>query len=337
MKNILLLVLVAGFATGCSTERILKIALNKNKPDHPFNPTGVPPEPDYALAGSWDTVQEQPVYLVDVFFLHPTTYLKPDGWNGPIADSSVLARNRMVRKVQLSAFYGTANLYMPRYRQATLYAFVDPETVGAQALTVAYEDVKRAFLYYLEHYNNGRPFFLAGHSQGSYLGKQLLKDVLQDETIRRRMIAAYLIGMEVTQQDTADFRGLPPCHAPGMTGCFVSYNTQEKGGFSLVRSPKETIAVNPLSWRDDEQYIPSSENLGALIGIGGTFEIIPAFTGARLDKGRLYVDKQFPYKKELNNGPNKGGLHNYHIFDYNFFYENIRENVRAQVAMYQKR
>ena len=54
-------------------------------------------------------------------------------------------------------------MYVPRYRQATLYSFADFGENGSKALEVAYQDVKESFLYFDLHIRKGRPFFIASH------------------------------------------------------------------------------------------------------------------------------------------------------------------------------
>jgi uncharacterized protein YneF (UPF0154 family) len=53
----------------------------------------------------------------------------------------------------------------------------------------------------LNNYNNGRPFILAGHSQGSNILLYLLSEYMKDNPkVYDRMIAAYVIGYSVTDQ-----------------------------------------------------------------------------------------------------------------------------------------
>ena len=100
--------------------------------------------------------------MADVFFVHPTGYLKAASWNGPIDDPDAVQAVSLVMKYLASSFNAGARVYAPRYRQATLYAFLDYETLsGVRALELAYSDVARAFDQYIAEYNQGRPFMLA--------------------------------------------------------------------------------------------------------------------------------------------------------------------------------
>ena len=45
------------------------------------------------------------------------------------------------------------------------------------ALDIAYQDCRDAFVYYINHFNQGRPFIIASHSQGSLHATRLLLDL----------------------------------------------------------------------------------------------------------------------------------------------------------------
>ena len=46
----------------------------------------------------------------------------------------------------------------------------------------------------MEKYNSGRPFFIAGHSQGALHGQRLVHEYISLNPNRQKFIAAYLIG-----------------------------------------------------------------------------------------------------------------------------------------------
>ena len=55
-------------------------------------------------------------------------------------------------------------------------------------------DVYAALDYYFEHYNQGRPFILASHYQGSMMLKIALRDYFREHAdYLERMVAAYVI------------------------------------------------------------------------------------------------------------------------------------------------
>ncbi|PKA05002.1 hypothetical protein CH375_07680 [Leptospira ellisii] len=312
------------------------------RPSGNFGERGNPPAPDYSLVSSWAALPEikdgadevpsgsdwkdgQNSALVDVFFIHPTTFFGRE-WNAPIDDRSVNERtdDGTVRK-QASVFNCCGRIYAPRYRQATLYSFLDADN-GRSALELAYQDILKSFEYYLEHRNGGRPFILASHSQGTFLAARLLSEKVDGKPLSKKMIAAYLIGGAVPLRS---YRRLPVCDTPTKNGCVIGWRTFEEEAAvpKLPHDPEPPfICVNPVSWKADETATKAEEHPG---GIDGTFtKIFPALCDVRCSKGILRISK-----------PNAGGYSrafqgNYHVFDYALFYQSIRNNVAERVKNY---
>lgn len=325
-------------------------------PTAPFDAAAAPPAPDYRDEANWaalpqrvdgadvvppdsGAVDRQREALVDVFFIYPTTYLLGGDWNAAvdnrlanrIADSGVLPQ-------QASAFNGVARVYAPRYRQASLGAQVQSEREGdkQQALMLALSDVVRAFDHYMAHDNEGRPFIIAGHSQGTMLGAELVKHLFNHyPQAVDRFIAAYLIGNAVGERQLSPT--LDVCAEPAQTGCYLGWNAVLEGGEGgdHWRGEGDTVCVNPLSWRFDEEPVAASENLGAipLVSLNGLARPAPQLTGARCDKGILRISR--PAAEGYSLGLFPGG--SYHTYDYNLFYMNIRANAEARVRAFLQR
>ena len=148
---------------------------------------------------------------VDVFYVHPTSYLG-SAWNGPVDDPALNAQtDELSTLIQASAFNGCCAVYGPRYRQAQGIAFVRPGPDAAAAIELAYGDVRAAFRFFLERHSRGRPFILAGHSQGSVLAARLLEQEIAGSALAERLVAAYLIGAPIPRRARA---GVPACAAP---------------------------------------------------------------------------------------------------------------------------
>ena len=104
---------------------------------------------------------------IDVFFVHPTLYERGRSWNAPLDQRRLNRRvDELPIRLQASAFAAGTRLYAPRYRQAHLGVFTWKDAESDRALDTAYADVRAAFVHYLTAWNAGRPFVLAGHSQG---------------------------------------------------------------------------------------------------------------------------------------------------------------------------
>ena len=77
---------------------------------------------------------------------------------------------------QATAFETVGNIYAPYYRQDNLSSVNREETIAGIPTT----DATAAFDYYIKHYNNGRPFILVGHSQGSDVMSNILSGYLKE-------------------------------------------------------------------------------------------------------------------------------------------------------------
>ena len=82
---------------------------------------------------------------VAVFFVHPTTYLDRRHWNAPLDDFESRRLAETVARAYASAFAGAEELWIPRYRQVTLGAFLSDSKDAEQAFELAHGDVLAAF------------------------------------------------------------------------------------------------------------------------------------------------------------------------------------------------
>lgn len=315
--------------------------------DAKFSGSTWPPVPDYSNQDHWaalpfkkdmaDTVpvitlsDNQASAQVDVFFIHPTLYLEQvEGrkyiWNADVNDSAMNAKvDGSSILNQASVFNGSCRVFAPRYRQAHITSFftLDRES-GEAALKLAYDDVKAAFQYYLNNYNQGRPFIIAGHSQGTRHGGMLIREMIEGKPLQEKLVAAYLVGMPVPQ---TFFKDLPVCAEPNQTNCFVTWATYQEGFLPKNYSSYEGgVCVNPLSWKTNEEAIPRSENLG---GITWKYDKVKRkINGAQVHNGILWIDKpHVPGRMFIK-------MDNYHVADYNLFWFNLRENVRERTEAF---
>jgi hypothetical protein len=307
------------------------------------------PAPNYAAAASWaalpghpSTAQQAPPGLppptpadtvADVFYLYPTTYFWRLGrWNAPMRLRRLhhyTARTSI--RVQASIFAGVGRLYAPHYRQATLYTYFDKQNPASQAAQeLAYADVKAAFQYYLAHYNHGRPFILAGHSQGGYHATRLLHELVDDNPqLRRQLVAAYLVGCQAKPDE---YQHLPALRDSLQTGGIIGWNTARRG--TDYPPYHGLLATNPLTWTLDTANAPAALNRGS---VPLSFKRIdPHLTAAQSHRGILWVDDPHRAGYPRLHIPGLKVLSvSYHIVDYNLFYLNVRENARARVRAWQ--
>jgi len=310
---------------------ITKLALHKIKPKHEYGAQDTSYIPDYHKDNSW-LVANNKNMPVDIFFIHPTSYKKDGQWNMDLDDTATIARTyrRSVRRI-LSIFKDLGNVYAPKYRQATFYAFIDTKGNGTKAIDLARKDVLKAFDYYIKNINHGRPFILAAHSQGSLISMDILPIIFNDSTLRKQLIAAYVVGWPIDLKYLEAHPEIKVCEDSTQTGCIISWNTETKhAGATIVN--KRSLCINPLNWSREEVHIDQSKNLGAVFYLDTKPDTIPQYIGAKCKNGILKVDK-VPNKDYLKGQYVLGLLHR---FDYNFFYMNVKHNAQQRIKAYFK-
>lgn len=300
------------------------------------------PPPDYAVEANWaalpfrsDAADEVPkpekwisdsLKEVDVFYIHPTMYGKGKYWNADVADKKQNAKvdSKPIR-YQATVFNESCRIYAPRYRQAIVDVFYHETPDGQKALDLAYEDVKRAFEYYLEHYNNGRPIIIASHSQGTCHSRRLLKDYFDGKPLSRQLVAAYAIGFTVRE---SMYTNLKMCDSPTETGCFVSWMSFKAGYEPTQNFSKLAQSLNPLTWTSNPLPAGRENNLGSK-GISFNRRFSHATSAIIHDNGQggtiLWIKTRTPLIPLLKN---------MHIADYNLFWYDIRQNVKDRINAY---
>lgn len=270
--------------------------------------------------------------LADVFFIHPTTLTDytDQAWNASINDATINSKTDYSTILyQASAFNANTRLFAPRYRQAHIRSFYTSGKAVNSAFETAYQDVKRAFEYYLKYYNNGRPIIIASHSQGTLHAGKLLKEFFENKPLQHQLVCAYIIGMPVA---TDYFTALKPCEDSLETGCFVSWRTFKANSEEPTFIREETfksVVINPLTWTRDTLPAPSSLNMG---GVLKNFKhVVPHVVSTQIHRNVLWSSKPNVFGKMLYTQTN------YHIGDINLFYMNIRQNVSARIHSFLKK
>lgn len=336
------------------------------RPRLDFSAENAPPVPDYARPEAWAALPQredgadvtppgaidlQGEARVDVFFVHPTTYVVGAGWNAALDDAAVNARTDTGSlRNQASIFNAAGRVYAPRYRQAIFFAWIDHEEESLAARDLAYGDVERAFDHYLAHWREGRPFVLAGHSQGAHHALRLLEERVAGTPLADSLVAAYLLGVPMPADKLArTLPGLPLCHTAAQTGCIVSWNTVGPGvrrwrfdetwhrypeGWEKNGS-KELVCTNPFSWSVDGEAATAKGGRRAVRpGVEGELRRTDGPEQARCSEGLLVVTPEpgFAFRPRRPLGPG-----DYHRSDLSLFHFDLRENLARRVDAFFRR
>ena len=234
MKKCIFAVAMLVLWSSCQTKR------TQNEP--------IPAEPNYQDSTQWYVSNRQAA--ADVFYIISTEtgdYVLPNGETCHYADTYADSLRAPLYGEMLGVdtlVSGRLNYYSPYYRQCSLQSF-ENDSLEAARMPLALSDVRRAFKHYLENMNNGRPFILAGFSQGAHLMLELLKE-MDDETFSR-MIAAYAIGITITDPD----KHMIPAKSADDTGVTICYNSVRDTNCVMQGWKKSSFAINPVNWRTD--------------------------------------------------------------------------------------
>lgn len=307
---------------------------------------------DYSQSEHWLNKPTELTKDVDVFYLYPSAWAKVNA-DDPIVcniDNPVmLQQSKLAYDRQATAFENTANIFAPYYRQddagSTLQMSVDEQQDIVKGIPLT--DCTAAFDYYIKNLNNGRPFILASHSQGSNVMIYILQDYMKEHPeVYDRMIAAYVIGYSITDDYLAQNPNLKFATGSGDTGVIISYNTQATvcNGPDGVVLPTAKV-INPISWTTDETVAPASANLGSLQlnsdgsvvkNPDGTPLAVMNFADAQVDNTRNVLICSTVDVATYAPGSAMFGKGVFHSFDIPFYYFNIRANAEERTVNYLK-
>jgi hypothetical protein len=204
-------------------------------------------------------------------------------------------------------------------------------------LKIGYADVFKAFKEFCEIRNKENPFFLAGHSQGSLnLITLMMDDTSGVKELHDYLIAAYIIGYTVTDSILMEMGGLKIADNATYVGGVVTYNTQADESIQSPVLLNGARCVNPLTWNINTEFAPDSLNKGAVFfnSDGTPNDTIFNFTDAQCMKNGALVTTE-PSIETYSNPSFPEGV--YHVYDYSFFYNNLKENIKVRINSYMNR
>jgi hypothetical protein len=293
---------------------------------------------DYSQADHWLSLPAT-LYKADVFYLYPTTSWTKNNSISMICtidDSLMMTDAAEDYSRQATAFETAANVYSPFYRQDNS----SPDNRLNVIAGIPTTDATAAFDYYIKHFNQGRPFILAGHSQGANIVCNILSGYLKaNPQVYSRMIAAYVIGGPVTSTFLKANPHLKFATGPDDTGVIISYNTEAPGftGVNPVIYGDTGLVINPITWTRGETVATTAQGLGSFMPDStGVFKPVPQYADARVDiaNGVLICSTADENKIAILDSLSGFPKGVYHSFDYPFYYFNIRQNAANRIQKF---
>jgi len=266
------------------------------KPAGPFDPSAVPPSPDYTRQACWAARPDAARAEADCFYVHATSHFGT-AWNAAWDDDAAAAQVRELHVgMHATAFQDACDVYAPHYRQISYAAFGTRTPEEARpAADLAYSDVAAAFAEFLKRNAEARrPYFIAAHSQGAMHATRLVQE-LDGTAGAERCVAAYLVGMSIPLSVLDGLRTFRPCEGPQHAGgALISWQLKTadaavdddsknylnvatggpgcptpNGGWINGTGP--TLQVSPLVWRahhlGPEPPAATEEHLGVALPV----------------------------------------------------------------------
>lgn len=273
----------------------------------------------------------------DVFLICPTVDVK-DEWNMSLSDEETKASFLGALNMERGIYEEAARLYAPYYEQAAMKVYELSAVDREVYMELAYTDVSAAFSYYLENWNEGRPIILAGFSQGADMCYRLMMEYFDDEKLKAQLVAVYAIGWPLTEEMTKEYPQLKAAQNETDIGVVISFECEDKSVADSFIVPAGTrmLSINPVNWRNDGTVASKEENIGACFTDydGNIVSEVPALCGGYLEPERgvmKVTDMSMEDYPAIVPGLPEGA---YHIYDYQFFFRNLQENVNVRLKQY---
>ena len=249
-----------------------------------------PVEPDYKNAEMWVChLNDTDGTGADVFYIPSTweyDWTTSDGALCRYADvSNEQHRSNMAIEMNKVAKYMADgnNFYSPYYRHISLdtWATLDEDYITRQYESVSLIDVKQAFDHFIKNWNKGRPFVLAGFSQGGKSVVELMKYMPED--IRKYMVAAYVLGYKVTPNDVAVAPWIVAAKSASDIGVTISYNSVSDVKYikPVISSPT-VMCINPVNWRTDSTPAILNDSITVTLDTEHNVLVLDGYDGSHL-------------------------------------------------------
>ncbi len=324
-------------------------------PGEPFQTYEAPTAPDYNEASAWMVLPDleadpynDPTFG-DVFVVAPGLYKGGEHWNLPVDNARRREKlQHVIVPNYVMPFAKAGRVFAPYYRQASLYTFMTSREDARLAQDLAYQDVRKAFRFFLKNSPPERPIILVGQDQGGSHVQRLLADFFSGD-LKNRLAAAYVIGHPLPlDKFENELANLSPCENEADINCVVAFGAfmpsdgliarrfvnrlkvYESDDYEVVAN-RPLLCMNPLLWDRSSDYAPRRLHLGGVAANGLETDMEPApiskQTGAQCQDGILYIDR--PRRKVFRRPIKFGGK--FRTLPFNIFYEDLKVNAQVRV------
>ena len=314
MKNLTHIILILSIypLIGCS---------NENQEGY------IPEAPMYEDTVMWYLEQNDKGTGADIFYIPSTweyDWYTEDGIVSHYANPNNIKHrdNMKIEMTKIAAYMAdNNNFYSPYYRHITLdtWATLNEDTINRRYHAVSFVDIQHAFQHYLEHYNNNRPFILAGFSQGGKSIVELMKILPED--IRQRMIAAYVLGYKVTPADTLVAPWIIGAKDSTDIGVTICYNSVSNvSHIKPVISSPNVMCINPVNWHIDDTPATLHDTISVTLSTEYNVLVLDGFDGS--------------YLPNILNILNVGDYHGVEPWLYS---EQLKKNIQQRIQTFRQK
>ena len=273
---------------------------------------------DYSDSYLWYNSNNTPGnYNCDVFYILPTCILDYTNSNGDtlhFANVNSCNQRKMMSpsfKLADSIFGNDLNFYSPYYRQLSLESWTDDSLIDSR-FPFAFNDIKNSFNYFLNNINKGKPFIIAGFSQGGKCVVELLKTLNSRDL--ERLVAAYVIGYPVTVTDTLSFKQIKKATKSNDLGVTICYNSVSNINAINPILSNSALCINPINWSTEENVailndttsirVDKDYNVLLVDGLNEDKYYVPSLDYL-FKKGNYHLQELYFYTKQLSENANE--------------------------------
>ena len=279
----------------------------------------------------------------------------------PNANLTIDPTEKSIALYQAARYSADCRVFAPVYRQVTISG------IGGQGAAadpqIAYDDVRQAWDTYLRHFNDGRGVVLIGHSQGSFVLRQLISSEIDPHpAMRRLLVSAVLLGGNVTVRKGSDvggdFKHIRACHSATQTQCVIAFSTFDSvppanSLFGRTTAPGlQVLCTNPASLAGGsglldpifptQPFAPGSTIAAGIQLLGFTVPSVPtpwvsspgAYRAACSSAGGAHVLEITPRNGAPLIHPSPDATWGLHLVDANIALGNLIGVVHSQAVAY---